>query len=167
MQWSGAPYARFSGVEPWIRVVDNYEKVNVARQESEPDSVLVFWKRMIRVRRQYRYQLIRGRFQVHDRENLELFTYTKTGVENTGVEKTGAEKTGAEKTGVSTNEILLVVLNFGGDEADVVVPGDVDGSSMRLLMSTSPEHSLEVVSGRRFHPWEGRLYSCQRKEADV
>jgi hypothetical protein len=60
------------------------------------------------------------------------------------------------------------VLNFGDEEADVFVPGDVDGSSMRLLSSTtSSEHSMEVVSGRRLDPWEGRLYSCQKKGADV
>lgn len=147
VQWSDAAYAGFSGVDPWIRVIDNYSTINVARQENDADSVLSFWKRMIGTRRQYRDQLIRGRFQVHDRENLKTFTYTKSGVD--------------------AGEILLVVLNFGEQNADVFVPEDVDESSMRLLISTSPEHSSEATNIRGLHPWEGRLYSCQRKGSDA
>jgi glycosidase len=147
VQWSDAPYAGFSGVEPWIRVIDNYKAINVARQESDSSGVLSFWKRMIKMRRQYSDQLIRGRFQVHDRENPKTFTYTKSGVDLT--------------------EIMLVVLNFGDEDADVFVPGDMNEGNMRLLMSTASEHPLDNVQGRRLHPWEGRLYKCQRKVADV
>lgn len=147
VQWSGGEYAGFSGVEPWIRLVGNYEVVNVARQESDPDSVLSFWKRMIGIRRQYKDQLIRGRFEVHDRENLKTFTYTKAGDDS--------------------DEVLLVSLNLGDEEADVFIPGEVDESSMRLLMSTSSEQSLEAGYGRRLTAWEGRLYLCQKTKAEI
>lgn len=147
VQWSDNEYAGFSGVEPWIRVVGNYEAVNVAQQEDDAESVLAFWKRMIGTRRQYKDQLIRGRFEVHDRENLKTFTYTKTGVDSA--------------------EVLLVVLNFGDEDDDVFVPRHVDGSSMRLLVSASPEQSQEAVDNQRLKPWEGRLYSCQRKGDDA
>lgn len=147
VQWSAAPYAGFSGVKPWIRVIDNYKAINVAHQENDPDGALFFWRRMIKMRRHYRNQLIRGRFQVHDKENPKTFTYVNTGVDPA--------------------EILLVVLNFGDENADVFVPGDVNESSMRLLLSTSSEHPLDTEHGRRLHPWEGRLYSCQRKGTDV
>ncbi|KAL6804981.1 glycoside hydrolase family 13 protein [Trichoderma sp. SZMC 28013] len=148
VQWSAAPYAGFSGVKPWIRVIDNYKAINVTHEENDPDGVLFFWRRMIKTRRQYRNQLIRGRFQVHDRKNLKTFTYVKTGVD-------------------PAEEILLVVLNFGDENAEVFVPGDVDESSMRLVLSTSSEHALDTEHGRRLDPWEGRLYSCQRKRSDV
>ena len=147
VQWSAAEHAGFSGVEPWIRVVDNYKEINLAAQEGAEDSVLSFWKRMIGMRRKYKDQLIWGRLEVHDRENSQTFTYTKTGVDPA--------------------EVILVVLNFGDEDADVFLPGDVNGSTMRLLMSTSLEHSVEVACGRRLDPWEGRLYSCQRKAAEV
>ena len=147
LQWSKAAHAGFSGVEPWIRVVDNYEAINVAAQESKPDSVLSFWKRMIAMRRRYKDQLIWGRFDVHDRENSKTFTYTKTGV-------AAAEK-------------LLVALNFGDGNADVFVPGDVDGRTMGLLMSTSSEHFRNSSDVRQLGPWEGKVYSCQRRAAEV
>ena len=102
---------------------------------------------MIKMRQQYKDELIRGRYDVHDRENMKTFTYTKTGVDPA--------------------EVLLVVLNFSGEDADVFVPGHLDESSMRLLLSTSSEHSMEAVAGRRLGPWEGRLYRSQRKEAEA
>jgi hypothetical protein len=61
----------------------------------------------------------------------------------------------------------LVVLNFGDEDADVFVPGDMNEGNMRLLMSTASEHPLDNVQGRRLHPWEGRLYRCQRKATDA
>jgi alpha-glucosidase len=147
VQWSAAPYAGFSGVEPWIRVIDNYKAINVAAQENDAEGVLSFWKYMIKMRRQCKNELIRGLFDVHDRENLKTFTYTKTGIDPA--------------------ETLLVVLNFSGEDADVSVPGHLDESSMRLLLSTSSEHSVEAVAGRRLGQWEGRLYRCQRKADEV
>lgn len=144
VQWSAAPHAGFSGVMPWIRVIDNYQAINIADQEGERDSVLSFWKRLIKIRRQYQNQLIHGRFQVCDRENLKTFTYTK-------------------KAGDDQREILLVVLNFGAENADVLAPGDVDEGSMRLLISTSSEHSPDTIDDHQLGPWEGRLYMCQTK----
>lgn len=147
VQWSVEEYAGFSGVEPWIRVIDNYKTVNVAHQEGDGESVLSFWKRMIWMRRQFRHQLIRGKFEVHDRENLQTFTYTKIGPDPT--------------------EVFLVVLNFGAEEAGVFVPGDLDENSMQLLVSTCSEEPVEGWYSQRLGPWEGRMYSCQRKASDV
>lgn len=147
VQWSDATHAGFSGVEPWIRVSDGYRTINVADQESDADSVLSFWKRMIGTRRRYKEQLIRGRFDVYDRENSKTFTYSKTGV--------------------NAAEVLLLALNFGDESADVFIPGDVDERDMELLMSTSSEHSLNSSDGRQLGPWEGRVYSCQRRAAGV
>jgi glycosidase len=147
VHWSDAPNAGFSGVKPWIRIIDNYKAINVAGQDSDSSGVLSFWKHMIKIRRQYSKELIHGRFQVHDRENSKTFTYAKSNV--------------------GTAEIILVVLNFGDEDADVFVPGEVDGSNMRLLVSTLSEHSLDTLHGRRLHPWEGRLYGCTKKATEV
>jgi hypothetical protein len=60
-----------------------------------------------------------------------------------------------------------VVLNFGNEDADVFVPGEVNETTMRLLVSTSPERPQDNLQDRRLYPWEGRLYSCQKKSTDV
>jgi alpha-glucosidase len=54
LQWSSAPNAGFSppGVETWLPVNPNCATgVNVAAQEDDPDSLLNFYRRMIRLRR--------------------------------------------------------------------------------------------------------------------
>jgi alpha-glucosidase len=54
MQWANAPNAGFSpaGVETWLPVNPNYAQgVNVADQLAQPDSLLNFYRRLLRVRR--------------------------------------------------------------------------------------------------------------------
>jgi alpha-glucosidase len=54
-QWENAPNAGFSppGVETWLPVNPNYAQgVNVAEQLGDPDSLLNFYRRMLRVRRE-------------------------------------------------------------------------------------------------------------------
>jgi alpha-glucosidase len=55
MQWTNAANGGFSpaGVETWLPVNPNYaEGVNVTDQESDPDSLLNFYRRMLHMRRE-------------------------------------------------------------------------------------------------------------------
>ena len=55
IQWRNAPNAGFcpQGVTPWLPVNPNYaEGVNVADQETDPDSLLNFYKGLLRLRKQ-------------------------------------------------------------------------------------------------------------------
>ncbi len=52
MQWSDAPYAGFSTVEPWLPVPDDYQQRNVEKARKDTDSMLSFYKRLIALRQQ-------------------------------------------------------------------------------------------------------------------
>ncbi|RPI31797.1 MAG: alpha-glucosidase [Chloroflexota bacterium] len=55
MQWDSSPNAGFcpANVEPWLPVHPNFAKgINVASQEDDPGSLLNFYRRMLRLRRQ-------------------------------------------------------------------------------------------------------------------
>jgi len=52
MQWSDAPHAGFSTAKPWLPVHDEYARINVARAESAPSSLLHWYRRLIRLRRE-------------------------------------------------------------------------------------------------------------------
>lgn len=55
MQWDTSAHAGFSfgkGVEPWLPVHENYTDVNVASQLKVPESILNFYRALIRVRKQ-------------------------------------------------------------------------------------------------------------------
>lgn len=51
MQWSNQKYAGFSDVETWISIPENYKEINVANQEKDTDSILYFYKQLIKIRK--------------------------------------------------------------------------------------------------------------------
>ena len=61
MQWDGTRYAGFSTVEPWLALNANHRVNNVAAQETKPDSLLAWYKRLIWARKGSP-ALLRGRF---------------------------------------------------------------------------------------------------------
>lgn len=50
MQWSADRFGGFSCAEPWIMMNPDYRSINVASQENDPDSVLSFYKKLIRLK---------------------------------------------------------------------------------------------------------------------
>lgn len=61
MQWDDSPNAGFTTGKPWLKVNPNYTAINVARQETQPDSVLNYYKKLIALRKSEEFR--------------ELFTY--------------------------------------------------------------------------------------------
>lgn len=53
MQWSGKKYAGFSEQTPWISIPSNYKEINVEAEEQDPDSVLNYYRKLIRLRKEY------------------------------------------------------------------------------------------------------------------
>jgi oligo-1,6-glucosidase len=49
-QWSSGPGAGFSTGEPWLGINANYKQLNYEVQRNDPDSVLSYYKKMIRFR---------------------------------------------------------------------------------------------------------------------
>ncbi|KAH6664393.1 alpha amylase [Plectosphaerella plurivora] len=80
MQWDSSPHSGFtkSATGPWMRTHDNYPSLNVEKQQSEPRSVLNFWKEMLQVRKEQQELLIHGNFRLLDGGNEESFVFTKT-----------------------------------------------------------------------------------------
>ncbi len=52
MQWSADKNAGFSQAEPWIEIQKNYGTINVETEEKENDSILNFYKTLIRLRKE-------------------------------------------------------------------------------------------------------------------
>ena len=53
MRWNSGEGAGFTspGVEPWLRLGDNLETVNVAAQENDPNSMLAWYRKLIDLRK--------------------------------------------------------------------------------------------------------------------
>lgn len=52
MQWSSEPHAGFTAGTPWIAVTDNYREINAECEEGDADSILFFYKRLVRLRKE-------------------------------------------------------------------------------------------------------------------
>lgn len=75
------------GVQPWICVHPDYPVVNAADEETDPDSVLSFYKEMIRLRKSSEYSstIIDGVFAPILRRYGKLIAYTRIGERKTAV----------------------------------------------------------------------------------
>ena len=52
MQWSGTPNAGFSDGTPWIMPPNNFKTINVQMEEQDEDSILNYYKTLIRLRKE-------------------------------------------------------------------------------------------------------------------
>lgn len=52
MAWGAGAHGGFSASTPWLRVDSNYQRINVARQEGDPYSMLSLYKKLVKLREQ-------------------------------------------------------------------------------------------------------------------
>jgi alpha-glucosidase len=78
MQWDASPNAGFSGPEakPWLPLADNYADVNVALQESLPNSLLSFVRRLTDFR-QVEPALYAGEYQSLESGSQDVLAYIR------------------------------------------------------------------------------------------
>lgn len=76
IQWNAQKNAGFTNGEPWLRINPNYNVINVAGQEDNPQSILNYYRKMIKFRRQYPV-LVYGDYECLLEEHLDLFAYRR------------------------------------------------------------------------------------------
>ena len=76
MQWDTTANAGFGAGTPWLPVNGNYTTVNVAAQDSDPNSVLHYFRAMQKLRKENEI-LIYGKYTLVDKDNPVVFAYTR------------------------------------------------------------------------------------------
>ena len=89
VQWSAGQGAGFSSASPWMPINPNYSAINVSDQEKDSNSILNYFRRMVKVKKSYS-ALVEGDYKPLDSQSKEIFLFFR------------------EKPG----EKLLVALNF-------------------------------------------------------
>ena len=114
MQWSAERNGGFTKGEPWLMANPNYASVNVAAAERNPDSVLHFYRRLLRLRRE-NDALIYGEFVLTEREHRQVFAYRR----------------------ILGQTEFTIACNMSGDEARLTSPlsgecvlGNLDGDAL-------------------------------------
>lgn len=77
VQWSSEKYAGFSAVEPWYLVNSNYKEINVEVEEKDPNSVLNFYKKVIKLRNENKETAIYGEFKMMYNSDNHILAYKK------------------------------------------------------------------------------------------
>lgn len=76
VQWDDSEYAGFSNVEPWFYVNPNYEEINVAEAEKDPDSILNYYRKLLKVRKENPI-IIYGDYNEYFPESNEIYCYER------------------------------------------------------------------------------------------
>ncbi len=76
MQWDASKYAGFSESMPWIAVNPSKDFINVEAEDADPDSVLNFYRKLIKLKRNSE-TLIYGHFELLEEEDEDLFIYRR------------------------------------------------------------------------------------------
>ena len=133
VQWSAEENAGFSTGKPWFFVNENYPQVNVAAQENDPDSLLNFYRKAIRLRKSLSV-VQDGSYREFYRHSGKLYVYTRE----------------------TARERLLVVCSFTEKPVRFRVPKGCRLDAMELLL----ENYGGALSGNGFvtQPYETRVY---------
>lgn len=129
MQWDASYQAGFTTSDkPWMRVHDNYKDVNVQSETAKKDSILAFWRQMLRLRKEFAPSLVFGTVKIHDLENEKTFVFEKKG----------------------KGQSAVVALNFTEED----VPVEVPGKAGKKLVAGNYEDEVEGL----LRPFEGRVW---------
>ena len=78
MQWSRNKNAGFTDGTPWMKINDNYKEINVEDDLKDENSVLNFYKKMLKVRKEYIDITRDGDYNDIDIRNRSVFAYSRT-----------------------------------------------------------------------------------------
>ena len=112
MQWDTTINGGFSNGKPWLPVNENYKTINVAVQEKDANSILNYFRKMQKLRKENE-ALIYGKFTLVDIDNPDVFAYTR---ELNGkkflVLLNFRNNISTVKTGVDLNKAKVVINNY-------------------------------------------------------
>ncbi len=143
MQWSSAQNAGFSEATPWIKTNPNYPTINIEQQESDPSSILNFYRKMIVLRKTYP-ALVYGSFQVLDIENAHIFAYYRQDEEYK----------------------LLILLNFSSDERTFELDQLYNNDDLiRIVSNYRATGQIKEAGKVELKPWESILFKVKMNKS--
>lgn len=135
MQWSEAQHGGFSSGVPWLQVNPNYREINVDSQISDDDSVLHYYRALMKLRKENPV-IIYGDYTLLNPEDEVIYAFRR---------QLGKTR-------------LLTILNFTSEEQTYVAEAnDVSGElKLSLCNYVCKEKTLHLPLHLR--PYEARVY---------
>jgi len=101
-QWNDSKNGGFTTGIPWLKVNDNYTKINEAAQEDDPNSILNYFRKMVKLRKD-NLAFVYGTYQLVQPEHSQIYAYTRS----------------------LGKDSFLVLLNFSSKEASINLAEDM------------------------------------------
>ena len=134
MQWSAEENAGFTAGKPWFFVNDNYKAINVAAQEEDPDSLLNFYRKLLKFRKETPVALW-GDYREYEPKNRNLYIYERN----------------------HEGKKLLVICAFTADPVRFEAPAGIDLQKGSCVLAN---YDFQYIIGNGFttRPYELRVY---------
>lgn len=134
-QWDSTENAGFTSGKPWLKVNPNYTDINLKADLADPESIFVFYKKLIQMRFDEPAMLDGDlKFLLEDSEDVYMFLRR------------------CEK------QTLLIICNKSDNENPVEMPEEIAGKKWRRIL-TNRENTTPSLEGReKWLPWEAEIY---------
>lgn len=131
MQWTSEKYGGFSDVKPWIDLPQGHEEISVEKQLYDKNSILQYYKKLIRMRKEYKDVIVYGTYKLLLEEDRHLFCYERE----------------------NHDQKLLIVCNYTKEE--VKLPTELLENTEVLLLSN---YNDQVSNETLLKSYESRIY---------
>ena len=134
VQWNAEENAGFTTGKPWFNICDNYKEVNVEAAENDPDSILHFYRKLIKFKKENKVAIY-GKYKEYYPNSSSLYVYER----------------------VLNNEKLLVICSFKENSVKFKAPAGYDLSKGELIFNNYNDNKI-VNNGFVTKPYEVRVY---------
>ena len=135
VQWSSEKNAGFTTADkPWFYINENYWQVNVEDQEKKEDSILNFYRKLIKFRKQYK--VVRdGIYKEHYENSSKIYCYER----------------------VLGDEKLLVICSFTDKPVEFTAPAGYNLEEGKLMLANY-DKNMRKHNSFKTRPYEMRVY---------
>lgn len=136
MQWNEDTNAGFSEAVPWIKVNENYTTINVETESKNPNSVLNYYKKLLKLRKENEV-IIYGEYKLILEKDKQIFSYIRA----------------------LNNKFMLIICNFTYKTPFFRLPKNIKYSGKEMLLCNYENKGNDDLSGFKLRPYECRVYS--------
>ena len=134
VQWSSEENAGFTTGTPWFNICDNYKEVNVEEAEKDPNSILHFYRKLIKFKKENQVAIY-GKYKEYYPNSSSLYVYER----------------------VLNNERILVICSFKENSVKFTAPKGYDLTKGELVLNNYSDNKI-VNNGFVTKPYEVRVY---------
>ncbi|WP_195959638.1 glycoside hydrolase family 13 protein [Clostridium tertium] len=134
MQWNSSINSGFSKHKPWIEINDNFKDINVEKQINNEDSILNFYKKMIKIRKSNN-ELIYGEYKLILKNDDSIYAYIRE----------------------LNDKKFIIITNLTNKTAEYIYKDEVL-KYKNLLISNYKVSKHDDLNTLNLKPYEARMY---------